>query len=156
MPRFTLLPAALSAAALLVAFGPLAPADHHADDAPADYGDYRKPTIDVGVIVSDAGAAEAFYEDVLGFEELTEFTVSEQVAGDSGLTNYRSFTAHVMAIGEGEDATRIKLIEMPGRPPARIDNSFVSSSYGPSYLTLHVSDMDPILKAAAENKLKPL
>ena len=161
MPRLASPPALLSAAALLALGGWLAPpdraaADHHEGDKDASVGHYRKPTIDVGVIVSDAHAAEEFYEDVLGFAELDEFTVSEQVAGDSGLTDGRKFTAHVMALGDGENATRIKLIEMPGPPPARIDNRFVSSSYGPSYLTLHVKDMDPILKAAADHKVKPL
>ncbi len=161
MPRFAPALALLPAAALLFVFGPTAPedraaADHHEGETEADLGHYRKATIDVGVLVSDVHAAEEFYEDVLGFEEIDEFTVSEQVAGDSGLTDYRKFTADVMAIGWGEDATRIKLIQMPGRPPARADNRFVNSTYGPSYLTLHVADMDPILKAAAKHKIKPL
>ncbi|NNJ25205.1 VOC family protein [Alienimonas chondri] len=156
MPRPVSALALLPVAALFAALGSFAPADHHEGEKAEDFGHYRKPTIDVGVIVSDVGAAEEFYESVLGFEEIDEFTVSEQIAGDSGLTDYRKFTADVMAIGWGENATRIKLIEMAGRPAARVDNQFISSTYGPSYLTLHVKDMDPILKAAAEHKLKPL
>ena len=153
MPRP--LSAALPALALaaLLALTP-AVADHH--DEAGMPGPYRKATIDVGVIVTDAHAAEEFYEDALGFEEVDEFTVSAEVAGDSGLTDYRQFTAHVMTIGEGEAATRIKLIAMPGPPAARPDNRFVNSTLGPSYLTLHVDDIDAALKTAAEHGVKPL
>lgn len=124
-------------------------------DADAD-GPYAKPTIDVAVFVSDVKATQTFYEEVLGFKKLEQFTVPKQITGDSGLTDYRSYTAHVMAIGAGPDATRVKLVQMPGAPGARVDNRFVNSTYGPSYLTLHVRDMNPILKAAADRKLKPL
>ena len=152
LPALALLPAA----ALFAFVDPAAIADHHEKEEDAAIGNYRKPTIDVGVLVTDVREAEEFYEEVLGFEEIDEFTVSKEVAGDSGLTDYRQFTADVMAIGDGENATRIKLIEMSGRPGARVDNSFVNSTLGPSYLTLHVNDMDPILKAAADHKVNPL
>ena len=152
LPALALLPAA----ALFACVDPAAIADHHDKGEDASVGNYRKPTIDVGVMVTDVREAEEFYEEVLGFEEIDEFTVSKEVAGDSGLTDYKQFTADVMAIGDGENATRIKLIEMPGKIGARVDNSFVSSTLGPSYLTLHVNDMDPILKAAADHQVKPL
>ena len=131
-----------------------APDPHDGEDG----GDspYRKAVIDVGVIVSDIDAAEDFYEDALGFHEVNEFDVAPEVAGASGLTAGAGFTADVMAIGYGEDATKIKLIEMPTAPGARPDNRFIHSSYGPSYLTLHVRDIDAALKRAADHGVKPL
>ncbi|MFH5805881.1 VOC family protein [Alienimonas sp. DA493] len=148
----------LLTAALLACCAPLAAAAPQDGDqnGEKDAGPYSKPTIDVGVIVSDAEKTETFYVDVLGFEKSGEFSVDEQIAGDSGLTDDRPLHARVMTLGKGEDATRIKLVTVPGAPPARQDSRFIHSTYGPSYLTLHVRDMDPILKAAAEHKLKPL
>ena len=155
-------PAALFSAAALAgsAFAagslltPAAALDHH-DEAGME-GPYRKAVIDVGVIVSDIEKAEHFYEDALGFEEVDEFDVSAEVAGKSGLTDNKMFTADVMALGEGEGATKIKLIEIPDAPGARPDNSFIHSTYGPSYLTLHVDDIDAVLAMAAKEGVKPL
>lgn len=155
-------PAALFSAAALAgsAFAAgslLAPAtalDHH-EEAGLE-GPYRKATIDVGVIVSDIEKAEEFYEDALGFEEVDEFDVSAEVAGASGLTENKKFTADVMAISDDENATRIKLIEIPDAPGARPDNRFIHSTYGPSYLTLHVDDVDAVLAMAAKEGVKPL
>ena len=155
-------PAALFSAAALAGatfaagslLTPAAALDHH--DEAGMKGPYRKATIDVGVIVSDIEKAEHFYEDALGFEEIDEFTVPAAVAGDSGLTDYKEFTADVMALGEGEDATRIKLIAIPAAPGARPDNRFVNSTLGPSYLTLHVDDVDAVLAMAAKEGVKPL
>ena len=157
MPRPTASPFALvlSAAALLAAgAGVTAALDHH-DEAGLE-GPYRTAVIDVGVIVSDIEKAEHFYEDALGFTEVDEFDVSAQVAGDSGLTDDKKFTADVMAIGDGEHATKIKLIEIPDAPGARPDNRFIHSTYGPSYLTLHVDDVDAVLEMAAKEGVKPL
>ena len=161
-PPRVLLAAALllPAAGLLLVTAPAVTApDHHekdGDDKELVSGLYRKATIDVGVIVSDVHAAEEFYEDALGFEEVDEFDVSAEVATASGLTDGHGFTADVMALGFGEDATRIKLIEIPKAPGARPDNRFVHSTYGPSYLTVHVLDMDEALAKAAEEGVKPI
>ena len=133
---------------------PAAALDHH-DEAGLE-GPYRKATIDVGVIVSDIQKAEEFYEEALGFEEIDEFDVSAEVAGKSGLTDNKKFTADVMAIADSESATRIKLIEIADAPGARPDNAFIHSTYGPSYLTLHVDDIDAALKKAAGAGVKPL
>ena len=157
MPRPAALPSVnvLSAAALLAAgAGVTAALDHH-DEAGLE-GPYRTAVIDVGVIVSDIEKAEEFYEDALGFSEVDEFDVSAEVAGDSGLTDYKKFTADVMAIGDGKNATKIKLIEIPDAPGARQDTRFIHSTYGPSYLTLHVDDVDAILEMAAKEGVKPL
>ena len=158
MPR----PAALFSAAAVAAgtfaagslLSPIAAFDHH-DEAGLE-GPYRTAVIDVGVIVSDIEAAEHFYEDALGFSEVDEFDVSAEVAGKSGLTDNKKFTADVMAIGEGEHATKIKLIEIPDAPGARQDSTFIHSTYGPSYLTLHVDDVDAVLAMAAKEGVKPL
>ena len=144
LPLFALLPAA----------GLIAVADHH--DEAGIPGPYRTAVIDVGVIVSDIEKAEHFYEDALGFTEIDEFDVSAAVGRASGLTDNQKFTADVMAIGDGENATKIKLIEIPDAPGARPDNRFVHSTYGPSYLTLHVDDIDAVLAMAAKEGVKPL
>ena len=145
---------ALPAAALLGVAGHRAAADHHDEAGLA--GPFRKATVDVGVIVSDIKAAEEFYEEALGFTEIDEFTVPARVAGDSGLTDYKKFTADVMAIGDGETATKIKLIEISDAPGARPDNRYIHSTLGPSYLTLHVDDLDAALKKCADHGVKPV
>ena len=152
MPRRTALFTALALLPAAACF-----ADHHEEDGEKpDAPAYRRVTMDIGLVVTDTHAAEEFWEDALGFEEITEFEVDAETATKAGLTDGQPLYVDVMALGEGPDATRVKLMHFPKAPGARPDNRFIHSTLGPSYLTFHVADIDAALARAKKHGVKPL
>ena len=102
--------------------------------------EFVTPTIDLGCVVSDIDAAAKFYTQAIGFEELQGFSVSKEMAGDSGLTDYRPLSVRVFALKNESTATRIKLMSLADSPGKKVDNTYINSSLGFSYLTLLVAD----------------
>jgi len=118
--------------------------------------DFARTTIDVGVVVSNVEKAAQFYKNALGFTEVTGFDVSAKMGAGSGLTDNQPFHVRVMVLGEGPTATKIKLMEFPYRPGSTIDNRFIHSSYGYSYLTIFVTDTTAALERAKKAGALPL
>lgn len=102
--------------------------------------EFTRSTIDIGIVVSDLDVAARFYTEGIGFEELSGFDVSKEMAGDSGLTDYQGLKVRVFALKNEATATRIKLMSFPGLPCKKVDNTYINSSLGFSYLTLLVAD----------------
>ncbi len=50
------------------------------------------------------------------------------------------FHVRVLVLGDEPAATKIKLMEFADAPGKKVDNQFINSSYGFSYLTIWVSD----------------
>jgi len=109
-------------------------------------GGFVRTTIDVGIVVSDVEKAAKFYKEALGFTEEEGFDVSAEMGGGSGLTNNQAFHVRVFVLGEEPTATKIKLMEFPKVPGKRIDNRYIHSSYGLSYLTIYVTDTTAALE----------
>ena len=103
--------------------------------------EFARTTIDVGIVVSDVEKAAQFYKNALGFTEVSGFDVSEEMGANSGLTDHQAFHVRVLVPGEEASATRIKIMAFPKAPGKRVDNRFIHSSLGFSYLTVFVSDM---------------
>ncbi len=108
--------------------------------------EFTSTTIDLGIVVSDVEKAAQFYKNALGFTEVPGFDVSKEMAGDSGLADYHAFRVRVLVLGEEPSATKIKIMEFTQAPGKKVDNRFIHSSLGFSYLTIFVSDT----KAAVE------
>jgi len=111
-------------------------------------GDFLSTTIDVGIVVSDIEKAADFYKNAMGFTEVSDFDVPENIGGGSGLTDYLAFHVRVLVLGEETNATQIKLMEFPRAPGKKVDNQFIHSSLGYSYLTILVSDMTAAVERA--------
>jgi len=103
---------------------------------------FASEVIDIGMVVSDIDKSLKFYKDVLGFEETTGFKVPGDFAADAGLANKLPLDVHVLVLNQGEKATKLKLMSFPSNPGARVDNTFIHSSYGIRYLTLFVKDLN--------------
>ena len=101
---------------------------------------FTRSTIDIGIVVSDLDAAVKFYTQAIGFEELRGFNVSKEMAGDSGLTDYKPLSVRVFVLKNESTATRIKLMSFPDSPGKKVDHTYINSSLGFSYLTLLVAD----------------
>jgi len=114
-----------------------------------------KTIIDIGITVSDMEKSVKFYKEVLGFTEVPgKFFVDEQMGGEVGLTDYKSFHLRMFKLGDDPAATSIKLIEFPDAK--KVDRQFIHSSLGPSYLTIFVWDTAGILEKAAKMGLAPV
>lgn len=114
-----------------------------AADSPAEFS---KPVIDIGMVVSDLAKSAAFYTNAIGFKEVPGFKVTAERATEIGLTDNQPADIRVFALGEGNLATRIKLMSFPNAPGKRPDQKFIHSTVGMRYLTLHVTDINTALK----------
>ena len=108
--------------------------------------DFPRATIDVGVHVSDIEAAADFYANVIGFTEVEGFAVAADFATAAGLTDDQPLAVRVFVLGEGESATKLKLMEVPGVETRTSDNAYVHSQLGFRYLTILVDDTNEALR----------
>jgi len=111
---------------------------------------FSKTTMDIGMVVSDTEKAVAFYRDAVGFTEIPGFEVSEEVAGGSGLADDHPFSVKIMVLGKDSTATNLKLMSFPTAPGKKVDNTFIHTTLGVSYLTVHVADMNAAVDRAKE------
>lgn len=118
--------------------------------------DFRRTTIDLGVHVSDIEAAAAFYADVIGFREAEGFTVTADFARTAGLSDGQPLAVRVFVLGDGESATRLKLMEFPGVEPKTSDNTYVHSRLGFRYLTIFIEDTNEALARLRAAGLAPV
>jgi len=117
---------------------------------------FTRSTIDIGVVVSDVEKAAAFYTQAVGFTEVPGFNVPAAMAGDSGLTDHKAFKVRVFVLAQEATATRLKLMEVPGAASKKVDNQYISSSLGFSYLTIHVTDTTAAVKKAQQAGVEPV
>lgn len=110
---------------------------------------FSSPTVDIGIVASDLDKSVAFYRDALGLTEIKGFTATAEKATAFGLTDHVGADIRVFVLGEGDGATKLKLMSFPEKPGAKPDQAYIHSTVGISYLTMRVSDM-----AAALARLK--
>ncbi len=118
--------------------------------------EFARTTIDLGIVVSDVEKAARFYKNALGFTEVPGFDVSKEMAGDSGLADYHAFHVRVLVLGDEPSATKIKIMEFTKAPGKKVDNQFIHSSLGFSYLTIFVSDTTAAVERAKRAGVFPV
>ena len=136
----------LAAAALLLAALPCTAAEP----------EFPRTTIDLGCVVSDLDASVRFYVDGVGFREVKGFDVSADIASDAGLTDSKPLAIRVVVLGDGESATKLKLMQVAGTAPRKGDTEFIHSHTGFRYLTIFVADTDAALARLEKLGVKPL
>lgn len=123
---------------------------------PAGKEAFGRTTIDIGIVVSDVEKSAKFYKEALGFTEVGGFAVSKEMGGDSGLVDYHAFKVRVFVLADESTATRIKLMDFPGVKSKKVDNKYINSSLGFSYLTIIVSDTTAAVERARKAGAKPV
>ena len=117
---------------------------------------FPRTTIDLGAVVSDLEKSVRFYTEGIGFRELKGFDVSGDIAAAAGLTDSKPLSIRVLVLGEGPEATKLKLVQVAGTSPRTGDNDFIHSHTGFRYLTIMVNDMTAALERLAKLGVKPL
>ena len=118
--------------------------------------EFLSKTIDLGCVVADIDASVKFYTEAIGFKQVTGFSVPADFATKSGLTEKRPLDIKVLVLGEGDGATKLKLMQVPGSPSKKADNSTIDSQLGFSYLTIVVKSTDRALARLAKAGVKPI
>jgi catechol 2,3-dioxygenase-like lactoylglutathione lyase family enzyme len=118
--------------------------------------DFASTTIDIGMVVRDIEKSVKFYKDAVGFKEVEGFDVPASLGRDSGLSDNKPFHVRVLVLGDGETATKLKLIQFADSPGKKVDNSFIHSSYGMRYLTIFVTDAGAAVERAKKAGAAPV
>jgi len=127
-----------------------------AGDRAAEPVAFPRTTIDLGTVVSDLEKSTRFYTDAIGFRELKGFEVPADVAAGAGLTDGKPLAVRVVVLGEGDNATKLKLMQIVGTSPRGGDNEFIHSHTGFRYLTIIVDNTTAALARLAKAGVKPL
>jgi len=117
---------------------------------------FPRTTIDLGCVVTDLDASTRFYTEGIGFTQLKGFEVPASLAPDAGLTDGKPLAIRVLVLGEGESATKLKLMQVAGAAPRTGDTEFIHSHAGFRYLTIFVADTDAALARLAKLGVKPI
>ena len=68
----------------------------------------------------------------------------------------QNLKVRVLVLGDGDKATKLKLMEFPNDKPKKNDNEFVNSELGFRYLTLFTTDTAAAIKRLDKAGVKPL
>lgn len=117
---------------------------------------FASSTIDLGCVVSDVEKSVAFYTEAIGFKQVTGFAVPGDYASKVGLTDGKPLDIKVLILGEGDTATRLKLMHVAGAQSKQSDNRYIHSQLGFSYLTIKVKDTTAALERLAKAGVKPI
>lgn len=118
--------------------------------------DFSRPTIDMGIVVQDAARTAGFLTNAIGFKEVPGFDVSSDLGRKIGLIEGHATRVRVFVLGEGEQATRIKILWFPEAASKKPDQQTIHATLGMRYLTLYVTDMNRALERLKAAKVQPL
>lgn len=138
------------------AFAAIAIANAIPQASAAEPGKFTRTTIDIGTVVTDLEASVRFYTEGVGFREERGFDVPATIASDAGLTDGKPLSVRVLVLGEGETATKLKLMQVRNTSPRTGDSEFIHSHTGFRYLTIFVTDTDAALARLAKLGVQPL
>ncbi len=91
-----------------------------------------KPSIDLGIVITDSEKALAFYRDLLGYEHVAD---TPMPIGGGG-------TMHRLMCGE----SMIKLVKLETVPPAGVGGGIVGAT-GLRYFTMQVTNLSEMMAA---------
>ncbi|MCX8108750.1 MAG: VOC family protein [Verrucomicrobiae bacterium] len=118
--------------------------------------EFSKPVIDIGIVVRDSAASARFYTNAIGFTEVPGFPVSGELGKKIGLIDGHPVNVRVFVLGEGDLATRIKLLSFPNVPSRSPDQDYIHSTLGIRYLTIYVNSIQRALERLKKAGVSPI
>ena len=82
--------------------------------------------------------------------------MTPQMGADSGLSDNLPFKVYPLVLENDSTATNVKLMQFKDTPAKKVDNSFIHSSLGVSYLTIYVKDTTAALARAKAFGVEPI
>lgn len=117
---------------------------------------FSKPIVDIGIVAKDVEKSARFYTEALGCKEVQGFAVTPELGRKIGLIDGHATKVRMFSLGDGELATRLKIMSFPEAPGKAADQSFIHSTYGIRYLTLYVSSADRALELLKKAGVKTI
>jgi catechol 2,3-dioxygenase-like lactoylglutathione lyase family enzyme len=117
---------------------------------------FSSQTIDLGVVVADAGKSAKFYTEAIGFKEVNPFDVPGDFAKESGLNDGAALKIRVLTLGDEKTATKLKLVQSAGAKGWKNNNEFIDSEFGFRYITIFVNDTTAALERLSKAGVKPI
>ncbi len=127
-------------------------ADHHKK---GEGSAFLQKTIDLGCVVSDVEKSVKFYTEAIGFKVAGGFKVPGDFATDAGLTAGKELDIKVLTLGDGEGATKLKLMQVKGESK-KADHAYINNTLGFSYITIFVKSTDDALARLKKAGVKPI
>lgn len=116
---------------------------------------FTSQTVDLGMVVSDIEKSVKFYTEGIGFKEIQGFSVPADWTTEVGLTDGKTLNIRVFVLGQGDKATKLKLMQVEGKKPAKGKQKYLNSQLGFRYLTIFVTDIDASLAQLKKAGYKP-
>ncbi len=119
--------------------------------------DFSNKVINIGMIVSDLEKSVSFYKDVIGMVQVDRksFDVDADFGKRSGLTDSLPIHVEVLKLGSGEGATEFKLMTF-GERSKKQENEYIHSHTGIQYITIFVTELEPIIERIKKHNVKLL
>jgi catechol 2,3-dioxygenase-like lactoylglutathione lyase family enzyme len=118
-------------------------------------GEFRSPSISIGVVVEDLDKSLEFYTEVIGMKKTGSFSVDEEKARDLGLTKGRSLSVTVLKLEDSPQASEWKLMSFETKSQHK-KQKYIDDDTGMQYITIFVNHLKPIIKRVKENDVKIL
>ncbi len=118
--------------------------------------EFTRPSIDLGIVVKDLDKSMKFYTEAIGMKATGGFVVPGEFAGRAALSDNQTLGIKTLVLGEGPNASTVKLMAFPGAPGEKTKNDFIHTSLGFSYLTLHVADTNAAVQRLQKAGVKLL
>lgn len=119
-------------------------------------GEFSKPTIDIGIVVSDAARTASFLTNAIGFKEVAGFEVNAALGKRIGLVDGHDVKVRMFVLAEGDPVTHIKILSFPNAASKKPDQQTIHATLGIRYLTLYVNDMSRALERLKAAKVPTL
>ena len=120
--------------------------------APAEFS---KPTIQIGVVVSDLGKSLDFYKNVIGMTETGAFTVSGDKSKNLGLSDGRELDVKILKLEDSPNANEWKLMSF-GKDATHPKQNYIHDDTGMQYITIFVNNITTFINRVKKNNIEIL
>ncbi len=115
-------------------------------------GQFSKPTIQIGVVVSDLNEALDFYTRVIGMSQTGAFTVSGEKAKELGLSDGRELDVKILKLEDSPQATEWKLMSF-GKNAGHRQQKHIHDDTGMQYITIFVNNIVAAIDRIKKNNV---
>jgi catechol 2,3-dioxygenase-like lactoylglutathione lyase family enzyme len=103
----------------------------------------------IGYVVEDIDRSETFYTEVLGMRPAGSFSLDATWSREAGAAGGRPFSVKMFRLGDGPDATLLKLAYFESTTPRPLQEG-LDTPAGVNYLTLNYGDLQPVVDRLRE------